>query len=88
MRARPGDAIAVRLEENPTTGYRWVVTAGLAPSGDTFFSGRGGIGSGGERILTFRVDRPMKTRVSAVLRREWETDAEPQARFDVIIHAQ
>jgi inhibitor of cysteine peptidase len=88
VQARTGDVVVVRLAENPTTGYRWTVTHGPAPSDDTFSAAGGATGAGGERVLRFTVTGPMTTQVRAVLRRQWETDAPPQARFEIAIDVQ
>lgn len=88
VQARPGDVVVVRLAENPTTGYRWTVTHGPAPSEDTFSAGGGATGAGGERVLRFTVAGPITVQVRAVLRRQWETEGAPQASFEVTIDAQ
>ncbi len=88
VQARPGDVVVIRLAENPTTGYRWEVTDGPVLCGDEFAGAGGAPGAGGERVLRFSVAGPGTTWFSAVLRRQWVTDAVPQARFDVTIEAQ
>ncbi len=83
--ARPGDVVIIRLAENPTTGYRWEIASGPAPSGDEFSGSSGAPGAAGERVLRFAVPPAGTMRVSAELRRAWEAGAVPQARFEVII---
>jgi len=87
VQAKPGDMVIIRLAENPTTGYRWEIAAGPVLSGDEFAVAGGAPGAGGERVLRFSVAGPGRTQVSAVLRRQWESGATPQARFDVMIEA-
>lgn len=79
LEAAPGDALVVRLNENPTTGYRWsldalegdVVTLGA----DEFERSEGaGVGGGGKRILTFSALRPGSADIGLTLRRRWEGD--------------
>jgi len=50
----PGQHVVLRLEENPTTGFRWSLPAGVEVVEDRFEPGAGGmIGAGGTRVLTF-----------------------------------
>lgn len=65
------DVVRVRLEENPTTGFRWRIRpgtgAGLVPCGDDFVPvGGGAIGAGGERLLSFRLEHPDPERLGPV----------------------
>jgi inhibitor of cysteine peptidase len=79
---RAGDAVVVRLPENPTTGYRWQVTAGGTPSGDEFVPGPGGAaGAAGERVLRFMAPASGAMRLELESRRAWEAGQAPQARF-------
>lgn len=87
VEAKAGDVVVIRLAENPTTGYRWEVAGGPVLSGDEFFPAGEAPGAGGERVLRFSLAGPGTTRFSAVLGRQWETEAPPQARFEVTIEA-
>lgn len=72
------DEVVLRLPENPTTGYRWLVTqsgAGeLALVDDRFVGGSEAPvpGAGGQRVLRFAGRRPGEVSLEAVLRREWD----------------
>lgn len=92
VRVTVGDTITVRLEENPTTGYRWFVEPGseavLQSSGSKFVQAPGGgIGAGGERVLRFTVTAPGRTELKLKLWREWEGDASITERLTVTVDA-
>ena len=55
--AEIGVHISVRLEENPTTGYRWEIdrTDGLEPLDDSYERSGDAIGAAGYRKLTFNI---------------------------------
>ena len=81
-----GDTVVVRLPENPTTGYRWHVTGGGAPSGDDFTPASGGAaGAAGERVFRFTARASGAMSLELQLRREWESGAMPESRFVVTI---
>jgi inhibitor of cysteine peptidase len=48
----PGQHLVLRLPENPTTGYRWSVPAGVSVVSDTYEAGGTQAGAGGQRVLT------------------------------------
>jgi len=72
---RPGDDIEIVLEENPTTGYRWVdaMAPGILALQQSKFApdGGGAIGAGGIRLLSFRAERAGTTDLRLELRRPW-----------------
>ncbi len=76
-----GDTVVVRLDEIPTSGYRWEV-AGIDPnvlqlSGDEYIpSARAGIGGGGQRELQFAVVGPGQSELRLIRRRSWEPETE------------
>lgn len=83
------DVVRVRLEENPTTGFRWRVRpgtgAGLVPCGDDFVPvGGGAIGAGGERLLSFRPDRAGPVRLELELVQEWQPE-DRRGSFEVTL---
>ncbi len=73
-----GDIIRLRLEENPTTGYRW----SLEPAGDDvvalaaadYVAPGGAVGGGGERVFTFEAKKAGGATIRLKLWREWEGD--------------
>jgi inhibitor of cysteine peptidase len=85
IEAVPGDALVVRLHENPTTGYRWAldeldgdaVTLGVD---DFEASEGGGVGSGGRRVFTFSAVGPGSASIALKLWRRWEGDASTRGR--------
>jgi inhibitor of cysteine peptidase len=92
LQARVGDVIYVRLAENPTTGYRWIVLPGaesvLPLRNDDFQQDvSGGIGSGGVRSFRFEVIDLGTAQLELVLRPEWEpaSSAQKQYRLTVVV---
>jgi inhibitor of cysteine peptidase len=86
---RPGDEIVLRLPENATTGYQWLVDSVAGPvdvvSSDlTPVSGRPG--SGGERVVRLRAAGRGSAAARLTLSRAWET--EPVERFEVRLDVQ
>lgn len=71
-----GEALTVRLEENPTTGFRWAALPAqddvLELQSATFSAGiNTGIGAGGERLFVFKAKASGSASVKLVLRQEW-----------------
>jgi inhibitor of cysteine peptidase len=69
-----GQALVIRLPENPTTGYRWAVDScgAMQLDKDEFFPIGMGVGSGGTRQLQWRAESSGKHQISLVLQRSWE----------------
>jgi len=85
--ARAGDALVVRLPENPTTGFRWALASPdgnvLALMRDEFQApAQAGVGAGGLRVFRFATKRPGSARIEFKLARAWEAAA-PKALFSV-----
>lgn len=84
-----GDTIEIRLDENPTTGFRWAVEdhdRRLPLEGSEFSPAAGNrIGTGGTRILRFKAAAPGVVRLELRLRREWEGNASTRDRFALTI---
>ena len=76
----PDTAVHLRLPENPTTGYRWVMT--MTPpdcvriGGDRFLRPSGAaIGAGGLRVVDITMVTESPCALAMAYRRPWETDA-------------
>jgi len=87
VKATPGDVIAVHLQENPTTGYRWQRhdEAGFAQTlafvGDSFeISSKAAPGASGMRIFRFSAQSKGATSLQFTLVRSWQPDA-PRETF-------
>ncbi len=83
------DVVRVRLEENPTTGFRWRVRpgtgAGLVACGDDFVPvGGDAVGAGGERQLSFRPERAGTVRLELELVQAWQPQ-DPRGSFEVTL---
>ncbi len=92
LSAALGDLVVVRLDEIPTSGYRWEVTgfdpAILAPSGDEFNPSAGSrTGGGGQHGFRFTVVGAGRTALRLVCRRPWEpeTDAVEELNATVVV---
>lgn len=77
--AAPAQTVAVRLAENPGTGYRWRVLVQPAQPwqlvGTEFAPAPAGrAGAGGTRTWLLRAAGPGKARLSFDLRRPWGDD--------------
>jgi inhibitor of cysteine peptidase len=87
---RSGDAIAINLAENPTTGYRWEIdkidsNAIELQNSEFSLPKNTGVGSGGERIFTFRTKATGIARLQLKKWRPWEGDRSIVQRFDVTL---
>ena len=82
-----GDMLILKLPENPTTGYRWVVqtTNNLAQVGDDFFTDAVAAGAGGERCLRFAAQSQGEAHIVASLQRSWEAGKVPHSVFKVVV---
>lgn len=88
VRTRPNEPVIVRLEENPSTGYRWqlidVPGDTLRPDATEFKSSSDALGGGGFREFTFCPRKP--GRYLVVLRNSFAatpTDSDPEERLDM-----
>lgn len=85
-----GSKVTVELEENPTTGYQWMVNGideiFLVPEGDAFLIGaQMGLGAGGVRRFFFRAKGTGCTSLSLINKRPWQSDHEAVATFKLAI---
>lgn len=92
-RAAPGDLVIVRLDETPTSGYRWEVgafdPAVLESEGDDFAPSTGaGIGGGGTREFRFRVVGAGDSSLRLMQRRAWEPDTDPVKTFAATVEVE
>jgi inhibitor of cysteine peptidase len=87
---KTGDSLVVRLDENPTTGYRWAVEQGIDdifnPPGSQFDKNPDAkTGAGGTRVFTFQALKPGKTSLKIKHWRAWQGDNSITHRFGVEI---
>jgi inhibitor of cysteine peptidase len=74
-----GQLLEVDLPDNPTTGFRWVVTSDGAPAcaleGDSYRSpATSRPGQGGRHVWQFRAGPPGQGTIALAYRRPWESD--------------
>jgi len=82
---KPGQTLAIRLESNPSTGYRWETTEYdveiLRQGGSVEYqSGGSALGAGGHEIFRFEAVATGQTIVKMVYRRPWE-ESDPLKTF-------
>lgn len=82
-----GDLLTVRLNENPTTGYRWepVTTRGLELMSDHFESTVDSIGASGIRVFQFRAAILGQHELLLNNLRSWEGNSSIINHFNAII---
>ncbi len=85
-----GSKVTVELEENPTTGYRWIVNGideiFLVPEGDAFLTGdQMGVGAGGVRRFFFRAKGTGCTSLSLINKRVRQSDDEAIGVFKLAL---
>jgi len=94
---KQGQILAVTLQSNPTTGYRWERVENqdsiLEQMGEAEFkpSETGGlppIGGGGWEIFRFKAINKGQTTLTLVYRRPWETGVEPLSTFFIQVVVQ
>ena len=85
-----GAKITIELKENPTTGYRWMISsvdkALLAPEGDEFVPpDQKTPGAGGLRRLFFRAKAAGSTALTLINKRIWQSDDQAVDTFKLAI---
>jgi inhibitor of cysteine peptidase len=83
----PGETLIIRLQENPTTGYRWTVesNAGMRLDDDSFSRTGTGVGGGGSRRLQWTAQAPGTHSITLLLRRPWEAADTAIGRFSLTV---
>lgn len=93
LNVAPGDRLEIRLEENRTTGFRWLVADEenhvLVLERNTYIGTREGVaGSGGIRKLEFLVAKPGRTTLRLFNRRTWDRDMSADLPFELTVNAE
>jgi inhibitor of cysteine peptidase len=81
---RKGESFEISLPENPTTGFRWKITAAGEPASamtDEDFHPDARVGGSGIHAWRFRAVQQGESEIRMVLQRSWETPAEPAQAF-------
>jgi inhibitor of cysteine peptidase len=92
VKATKGDTIAVKLPENPTTGYTWNLSAssGLSLMDDEYVQDtaeEGTVGVGGNHIWVFKVTDDVSQNISAIYKPAWEESTGDEEIFTLTIEA-
>lgn len=89
VEARIGETIEIRLPENPTTGFRWHLTADGSPAcsliHDDFSAPAGPPGRGGVHTWRFEALRAGECDIELRHRRRWETPSERERTFTILV---
>jgi inhibitor of cysteine peptidase len=93
VETRAGDTIVVRLDENPSTGYKWALEKRQADvvalqRAEYARAPSSGVGGDGQRILTFKAKQAGIAALQLKLWRAWEGDTSIIERFTVTFHVQ
>ncbi len=88
----PGDTFEIRLQERPTTGFRWQLVADGAPicvlMTDRFTAPHRKVpGEAGRHVWKFRVERSGRAAIELASRRPWDVDAPPAHVFRITVSA-
>jgi inhibitor of cysteine peptidase len=87
VHASRGDRIVIRVPENPTTGYSWMLAELPEPlqlgSNEYVPPQSSAPGAGGERRVELMASRSGQGRVELSLERPWEDEA--AERFEVLV---
>jgi len=84
-----GQSLLLKLQSNPTTGYKWAVsstdrTFGY-PASERFVKNSDAVGSGGLQRFTWKTNSPLDLtgthKVTLEYKRSWETQAAPAKTF-------
>jgi inhibitor of cysteine peptidase len=86
VQVRRGAKITIELSENPTTGYRWMITgideAFLVPERDAFVpADQKSPGAGGLRRFFFRAKSEGSTALTLINKRAWQSDDQAVGTF-------
>ena len=87
---RNGDVIIINLAENPSTGYEWAIdkidsNAIKLQSSEFSLPENAGVGSGGERIFTFKAKATGIARLQLKEWRPWSGERSIVQRFEVTL---
>ena len=90
VQVRSGERITIELKENPTTGYRWMITsideAFLVREGDAFVPpDQKTPGAGGLRRFFFRAKSAGSTVLTLINKRAWQRDEQAVGTFNLAI---
>ncbi len=82
-----GETLEVRLPENRTAGYQWVLaTEGrpvLTSEGQAYEGAAAPPGRAGQHIWRFRATQPGDATLEFCYRRPWESEAPPTRTFTI-----
>lgn len=85
--SKVGDIIAVQLEENPTTGYRWQILSyddmHLKLLEDAYGLDGDAVGSGGRRLFSFEIVKSGLSKLIIALENLWEHHTVEEFKLEI-----
>jgi inhibitor of cysteine peptidase len=93
VQVRRGAKISIELNENPTTGYRWMISnideVFLVPEGDAFLPrNQKTPGAGGLHRFFFRAKGTGSTALTLINKRAWQSDDQVVDTFKLAIRVE
>ncbi len=91
---KAGQSLTLRLNENPTTGYRWMIPvfdAQLIQLTDDRFEPTATaskpmmMGAGGQRILVLQANRPGTIQINLENKQSWDLESPSAESFDLTV---
>jgi len=90
---KAGQSLTLRLNQNPTTGYRWIIPtfdAQLIRLTDDRFESTAAnkpmmMGAGGQRILILQASRPGTIQLNLENKRSWDLESPSAESFDLTV---
>jgi inhibitor of cysteine peptidase len=85
-----GESVELRLQETPSTGFRWTLASDGAPLCELVVDDAGAAdrrpGAARPHIWVFAARQPGDCEIELLYRRPWEKEAAPGRRFHLHLH--
>lgn len=85
---KTGETIKIVLDENPTTGYAWIInlTPGLTIVNDTYVAPSGGlVGAGGQHEWQVKATGTGDQQLTGIYKRSWEPTVGNETTYNLNI---
>lgn len=87
-KTRVGEPFTICVASNPTTGFGWQAiydAKSVALLDRSFEPGSGGVGGGGQDVLTFQAIHPGQVTITLELRRPWEKGSRESRLYEIAV---
>jgi inhibitor of cysteine peptidase len=88
VEVRPGDTFKIILDENPTTGYAWIInaTSGLTIVKDTYVPPDGSLaGAGGQHEWQVKATGTGSQQLTGTYKRSWEPTFGNETSYELYV---